>query len=73
MVIRTDRKTRTEPAGQTSQGGLTGQTDLTFKIDFPGKLCRAAFAILSMFDQGPSIVTFLSFVIAALSAGFATA
>ena len=27
----------------------TGQTDLTFKLDFPGNLCRAAFAILAMF------------------------
>ena len=35
--------------GQTSQRGLTGQTDLTFKLDFPGSLCRAAFAILVMF------------------------
>ena len=41
MVIRTDRKTRTN--------GQTGQTDLTFKLDFPGNLCRAAFAILAMF------------------------
>ena len=41
MVIRTDRKTRTN--------GHTGQTDLTFKLDFPGNLCRAAFAILAMF------------------------
>ena len=34
MVIRTDRKTRTN-----------GQT---FKLDFPGNLCREAFAILAM-------------------------
>ena len=27
----------------------TGQTDLTLKLDFPGNLCRAAFAILAMF------------------------
>ena len=27
----------------------TGQTDLTFKHDFPGNLCWAAFAILAMF------------------------
>ena len=26
----------------------TGQTDVTFKLDFPGNLCRAAFAILAM-------------------------
>ena len=35
MVIRTDR---TRP-------------DLTFKLDFPGNLCRAAFAILAMFSS----------------------
>ena len=39
MVIRTDRTLRTQ-----------GQTDLTFKLDFPGNLCRAAFAILAMFS-----------------------
>ena len=27
----------------------TGQTDLTFKLEFPGNLWRAAFAILAMF------------------------
>ena len=31
----------------------TGQTDLTFKLDFPGNLCRAAFAILAMFFNIP--------------------
>ena len=41
MVIRTDRKTMTK--------GQTRQTDLTFKLDFPGNFCRAAFAILTMF------------------------
>ena len=35
MVIRTDR---TRP-------------DRTFKLDFPGNLCRAAFAILAMFSS----------------------
>ena len=35
--------------GQTSQRGHTGQTDLTFKLVFPGNMCRAAFAILAMF------------------------
>ena len=40
MVIRTDRK--------TSTNGQTGQTDLTFKLYFPGVLCRATFAILAM-------------------------
>ena len=29
----------------------TGQTDLTFKLDFPSKLFRAAFAILAMFNH----------------------
>ena len=28
---------------------MTGQTDPTFKLDFPGNLCRAAFTILAMF------------------------
>ena len=41
MVIRTDRQTRTN--------GQAGQTDRTFKLDFPGNLCRAAFAILFLF------------------------
>ena len=41
MIIRTDRKTRTT--------GRTGQRDLTFKLEFPGNLCRAAFAILALF------------------------
>ena len=27
------------------------QTKLTFKLDFPGNLCRAAFTILAMFLQ----------------------
>ena len=40
MVIRTDRTLRTQ-----------GQTDLTFKLDFPSKLFRAAFAILAMFNH----------------------
>ena len=36
--------------GQTGKTGQTGQTKLTLKLDFPGKLCRAAaFAILAMF------------------------
>ena len=32
--------------------GQTGQTILTFKLDFPGNLWRAAFAILAMFPIG---------------------
>ena len=35
--------------GQTSQGWETGQTDLTFKLDFPGNLCRAASQFLRYF------------------------
>ena len=35
--------------GKTSQRGQAGQTDLTFKLNFPGSLCRTAFAILAMF------------------------
>ena len=54
MAIRTDRQTgqpgQTGQTGQSSPKGLTGQTDLTFKLDFPGNLCRAAFAILAMFN-----------------------
>ena len=41
MVIGTDRKTRKSRTDR--------QTDLTFKLDFPGKLCRVAFAILATF------------------------
>ena len=44
MVIRTDRKTRTNRTDR-----YRAQTDLKFKLDFPGNLCRAAFAILVMF------------------------
>ena len=35
--------------GQTGQTGKTGQTELTLKLAFPGNLCRAAFAVLTMF------------------------
>ena len=47
-VIGTDRTTRKGQTGETSQ---IGQTDPTFKIDFPGNLCRAAFTILAMFKR----------------------
>ena len=40
MVIRINRK-----PGQPGQKGQTGQTDLTFKLDFSGNLCRAAFTL----------------------------
>ena len=49
MVIRTDRQTgQPGQTGQTSQKGLRGQTYLILKQDFPGHLCRAAFAILAV-------------------------
>ena len=32
-----------------TDGRTDGRTGLTFKLDFPGQLCRAAFAILAMF------------------------
>ena len=41
--------------------GQTGQTDLTFKLDFPGNLCWAAFAILAMFLLRPRpLIMFLN-------------
>ena len=40
---------QTGKTGQPGQTGQTGQTDLTLKLDFPGNLCRAAFANLAMF------------------------
>ena len=46
---------------QTGQTGQTGQTDLTFKLDFPGNLCRAAFAILAMFVCFESFYEWLKF------------
>ena len=37
---------------QDKQDKQKNRTDkLTFKLDFPGNLCRAAFAILAMFSQ----------------------
>ena len=47
MVILVEMVSMVE-IGQTSQR-QTGQIDLTFKLDFPGNLCRAAFAIFAMF------------------------
>ena len=46
---QTGQPGHTAQTGQTSQIEQTGQTDLTFKLDFPGNLCRAAFGILAMF------------------------
>ena len=37
---------------RTDRTKIKNRTDkLTFKLDFPGNLCRAAFAILAMFSQ----------------------
>ena len=44
MVMGKDRK----KTGQPGQAGQTGQTDLTFKLEFPGNLCWASFAILAI-------------------------
>jgi len=41
VIVVIDRTERTT--------GQIGQTKLAFKLDFPGNLCRAAFAILAMF------------------------
>ena len=48
MVIRTDKKTRKTRTNRTERG----QIDLTFKLDFPGNLCRASFANFAMFYTG---------------------
>ena len=42
-------KWHTQDRQDNQDTGQPGQTDLTFKIDFSGNLCRAAFAILAMF------------------------
>ena len=49
QISQTGQPGQTGQTGQTSQRGLTRWTDLFFKLDFPGSLCRAAFAILAMF------------------------
>ena len=41
--------------GKTGQTGRTEKIELTFKHDFSGKLCRAAFAILGTFYKGASL------------------
>ena len=38
--------------GKPGQTGQTGQTDLTFKLDFPGNLCRTSFANFALFHTG---------------------
>ena len=44
-----DRQDKRNRRGQT-KSEKTDRTDrLTFRLDFPGNLCRAAFAILAMF------------------------
>ena len=48
---------QTGKPGQPGETGQTGQTDLTFKLDFPGNLCRAAFPILAMFPFFVAIMT----------------
>ena len=45
MVIRTDRTTRTHV---TDRKDKLERTDRADRSDFPGKLCRASFAILAM-------------------------
>ena len=39
----------TQDRQDRSQRGQTGQTDLTFKLNFPGNVWMAAFAILAVF------------------------
>ena len=49
MVIRTDRTDRTE---STDESERTDRQDRqTFRLDFPGNLCLAAFEILAMLEN----------------------
>ena len=52
FAIQSDRQTgNTIQTGNTRQTGITsqrGKTWFTFKLDFPGRLCWAGFAILAM-------------------------
>ena len=43
---------QTGKPGKPGQTGQTGKTDLTFKLDFPGYLCRASFANFTLFYTG---------------------
>ena len=74
MVNRTDRITRTHGTNKTDwitrtrdrqdrQSEIRDRTDQTFKLDFPGNLCRAAFAILAMFFTLKIIFSFLPLVL----------
>ena len=54
--IEDTQDTQRPDRGQTEDRQGTDRTDsrqtkLTFKLDFPGKLCLAAFAILAMFKD----------------------
>ena len=42
---------------QDRQENQDKRADRTFKLDFPGNLCRAAFAILAMFHSIPHFLT----------------
>ena len=44
------REDRQENQDNQAKTGQTGHTGLTVKLDFPGKLCRAAFAFQSSFE-----------------------
>ena len=50
IVIWIDRTTRTHGTDRTDKSDMTDRThNLTFKLDFRGNLCGAAFAILVIF------------------------
>ena len=51
MITRTDRADRTTRTSGKDKSKRIDRTDI-FKLDFPGNLCRAAFAILAMSHQG---------------------
>ena len=66
---------QTGQTGQTGQIGQTGQTKLTFKLDFPGNQCLAAFAILALFllhctnsISVPPVINFMVLLLALLPA-----
>ena len=46
---RTNRTNRTNRTDRTDRIDRIDRIDRTLKLDFPGNLCRAAFAILAMF------------------------
>ena len=55
MVIRTDRTDRTESTDESERTEESERTDRqdrqTFRLDFPGNLCLAAFEILAMLEN----------------------